>query len=56
MAKAEKNVTADEAQAIDSVEVETNIVSITIEGVQYNAVKGVITVPAEHVEIVKSHG
>ena len=49
-------VTADEVQAFDGVEVETNIVSINIEGVQYDAVDGIITVPAEHVEIVKSHG
>ena len=49
-------VTADEVKAFDGVEVETNIVSINIDGVQYDAVDGIITVPAEHVEIVKSHG
>lgn len=41
---------------IEGVEVETNIVSISIEGVEYFAKSGIIVVPAEFVELVKSHG
>lgn len=46
----------EQDRKVNGVEVETNIVSISIDGVEYTAKNGIIIVPAEFVEIVKSHG
>ena len=46
----------EEVAIVKGVEVETAVVSISIEGVEYFAKDGVIIVPSEFVELVKSHG
>lgn len=60
MAKVKENVKVDGVDntiEVDGVEVEcSDLVSININGVEYTASKGIVIVPADCVELVKSHG
>ena len=62
MAKAKKHIEVDGVDSVEEVEFDgctlpVNFVSISIDGIEYVADEdGNVTVPAELVDIIKSHG